>query len=142
MAGMRPGSLRYEAAARGVSVARVRAERAEAAGLSRSQGVGHPRRGEPLLSQLSGALRQRPAQPSPAIGGPGGAATPARLWRSPVGTPPYPEAHVTATINDRGEWQFTHPDGRKSHRFKYEEMQRWWEILTDEGYEIEVTYEG
>ena len=133
---MRPGSLRFEAAARGVSVARIRAERAEAAGLSRAQGVGHPRRGEPLVSQLAGALRL------PGTGGTGGAKPRARLWRSPAVTPPYPGAHVQATINDRGEWQFTHPDGRKSRRFKYEEMQRWWEILTDEGYEIEVMYEG
>jgi hypothetical protein len=45
-----PGSLREEAARRGVSLYQVRLERGTAAGYGRRQSVGHPRRGELRIS--------------------------------------------------------------------------------------------
>ena len=45
-----PGSLRAEAARRGVSLYRVRLERGELAGYTKGVSVGKPRRGENLLS--------------------------------------------------------------------------------------------
>lgn len=49
-------SLREEARRRGVSLARVRVERAEAQGFSRSQGLGHPHRTEVPISTVRGPL--------------------------------------------------------------------------------------
>src|ERR1039458_577378 len=45
-----PGSLREEAARRGVSLYQVRLERGTAAGYGRRQSVGHPRKGELRIS--------------------------------------------------------------------------------------------
>jgi hypothetical protein len=47
----RPGSIRGEAAARGVSEYQIRVERAAARGVTPSVGVGKPRKGEITLTQ-------------------------------------------------------------------------------------------
>lgn len=47
-----PGSIRFEAARRGVSEYAIRQERGVERGVSRSQAAGHPRRGEPRLSEV------------------------------------------------------------------------------------------
>ena len=53
----RPGSLRYEAKVRGVSVSRVRTERGVARGLSPRAARGHPRGDEPSAADLRKVAR-------------------------------------------------------------------------------------
>jgi hypothetical protein len=59
----RKDSLRVEARRRGVSVHRVRVDRARAKGFSTSQARGHPRTGEPPLSRIQSEWTQLPGAP-------------------------------------------------------------------------------
>jgi hypothetical protein len=89
------------------------------------------------LSQLSGTLRRAvrsgPVEPT-------AVPTPAEQ-RGGQAPHEHERQVVHATINERGRWQFTRPDGSRTRWMRYQEAKGWWEDAVDDGFEIEVIYE-